>query len=502
VAVIYARFSAFVCFLILLSGATLRAQQGEPGQLDANRSLFTVMAALNAAGYDVDWNSPSNHPLRKEIRARVLAKNPPSLAAIKKFLADQKAQAPIDFGAYLSLGLLVNGPPDFSFVLKVGDLPPDASHLEGFRQLLRQFNDEADLDTLWLQAQPAIEQTLAKYQPPIAKAVFDANVYLRNATSGFKGRTFQVFVELQAPPNRVQTRTYGDVYIVVVSPSPEPQIEDIRRAYLHYLIDPMMMRYTLELESKKALGDFASASPILDDAYKNDFVLLAGMSLVRAIEARLSPLAQRKAMVDQAMSEGFILTGYFADALPAYEKDERTMRFYLGDMIKKIDLAKEDKRIEQVQFATKRPERTVKAASTPAPEPELTGFAKDLDTAESLYESRQIEAAKQAYRKVLSADAPRSMQARAYYGLARIAALEKDPELSEQLFEKTLQSEPEPVIQSWAHVYLARLALAAQQPDLARAAAQFRAALAVQGGSDKARAMAQKELEALSARNN
>ena len=46
------------------------------------------------------------------------------------------------------------------------------------------------------------------------------NAYLRQQTSGFKGRHFQIFIELQAAPNQIQTRSYGEEYFVVVSPSP------------------------------------------------------------------------------------------------------------------------------------------------------------------------------------------------------------------------------------------------------------------------------------------
>jgi len=40
----------------------------QPGQLDASRTLFSVLAAINAGGYDADLASPANHPLRAIIR--------------------------------------------------------------------------------------------------------------------------------------------------------------------------------------------------------------------------------------------------------------------------------------------------------------------------------------------------------------------------------------------------------------------------------------------------
>jgi tetratricopeptide (TPR) repeat protein len=127
-----------------------------------------------------------------------------------------------------------------------------------------------------------------------------------------------------------------------------------------------------------------------------------------------------------------------------------------------------------------------------------TPLELQMDQVDKLIRSRDAEAARGICRKVLQAPAPKPIHARAYFGLARAAALEKDPELSKELFEKTLTLEPEPFEKAWSHVYLARLAMAGQEP--AEAVAQYEAALAVAGGSEQARKAAQTELEAARSR--
>jgi len=82
----------------------------------------------------------------------------------------------------------------------------------------------------------------------------------------------------------------------------------------------------------------------------------------------------------------------------------------------------------------------------------------------------------------------KAAQAKAYYGLARIAALEKNPELAEQLFEKTLESKPDPQVRAWTLVYLGRLADARGSRE--EAARRFKEALAVEGASQAAHAAA------------
>src|SRR5205807_7191110 len=78
----------FVFSVFLAAAWPLHA--AEPGQLDASPSLFTVMAAINAAGYDADLASPSNHPVRMAIRQELAKRNIPSLTAIKEFVAKHK----------------------------------------------------------------------------------------------------------------------------------------------------------------------------------------------------------------------------------------------------------------------------------------------------------------------------------------------------------------------------------------------------------------------------
>jgi hypothetical protein len=77
--------------------------------------------------------------------------------------------------------------------------------------------------------------------------------------------------------------------------------------------------------------------------------------------------------------------------------------------------------------------------------------------------------------------------------LARIAAIERDPETSERLFLKVLDLEPEPPVKAWSLVYLGRLSLAAQEG--VQAGKYFQSALQVAGASDAARQAAQKGMQ-------
>ena len=109
------------------------------------------------------------------------------------------------------------------------------------------------------------------------------HVYVPHLTPFFNGFRFQIFVELQAGPNQIQTRSYGNEYTIVVTPSPEPRIFDLRHAYLHYLLDPLATRNLEILNRKKSLVDHALRAQGLNDPYKEDFLLLATESLINAV---------------------------------------------------------------------------------------------------------------------------------------------------------------------------------------------------------------------------
>ncbi len=458
------------------------------------------MAAINAAGYDGDLTSPSNHPLRAEVRAALAGQQIESLEELKRFYVSHKQRdANADLTQYISFALSIDGPPDFKFRVPMNEVPPDVFKMQGLEQILPRFYREAHLEQLWQRAQPAYEKVIAAYHGPIARTLLQSNAYLRNPTSGYLGRRFQIYIELLAPPHQVQTRNYKDDYFIVLTPTPELPLEQVEYAYLHYLLDPLSLKYSAQLEKLKSLSDYAQGAPALDDVYKNDFLLLATGSLIKAVESRLLRGQNRETMVDQATREGFVLTPAFAEGLAVYEKQDQAMRLYLPDMIGGINLKREVQRLDKVQFATERPgPKFIATAPMPA-SPELTGAAKTLVLADDFYRARDLDKAKQAYLRALEQTSQKPAHAEAYYGLARIAALQKDPELAQKLFQKSLELGPDPQTKGWVYVYLGRLALAEGQPD--EAAKHYRAVLALEGASGGAKIAAEKEL-AKSANHN
>jgi tetratricopeptide (TPR) repeat protein len=486
------------------AGARAETQQTE-NQLDADPTLFTVLAAINAAGYDTGASSAAAHPLRAFIRQQLAAKDLPSVRALKEFYRDHQHGDPAeDLAQYISFALSVGGPPDFQFRSGTSQLPPDARQLSELPKILALFYEEGGIADLWRQSQPALDQVIAFYHAPLSRAILEANAYLRSETSGVLGHRFQIYVDLLGAPGQIQSRNYRADTFVVMTPDiaatrertqelAAEQIADVRHAYLHSLLDPLSVRYHQELEAKQDLWEFARKAPALEPLYKDDFLMLATESLIKAIEARLSAgsAAKREAMVSEALHEGFVLAPAFYDGLASYEKQDRAMRMYYPDLVKAISLKTERQRLAGIQFATARAKRGPDRARSA--QPQLSNAEKLLAEAEDLSDRRQLDLARTAFQKVLEEPPQPNVRARAYFGLARIAALQKDPETAEKMFLKCIDAGPDGETRSWAYYYLGRLEDAADQRE--EALKDFRLAVDTPGGSGKAKDEARKALD-------
>lgn len=462
-------------------------------QLGASENLFVVLAAANAAGYDEGINLPDNSPVRRELRQYLAKQNIPVLPELSRFYRKHMLKNGVqDLSEYISYALSVVGPPDFAWRTRDVDVPPDAMALAGFTPLLIDFYRQANIAEFWTRSQPAIEKETARYHSSLVATTAAIDGYLRVPAGGYLGRRFQVFVDVLGAPEQVQTRNYGDDVFLIVTPSEKPRLFDIRHSYLHFEIDPIVIKYGVDLDQKRSLIDFAQTAP-LDAAFKNDFVLLANESLIKAVESRLD---RNPAEIDQASRQGYILAPFFADQLPVFEKQDQGLRFYLEEMINAIDLKREDTRIAAIKFDAAPLLRLGRQVAVPAAEPQLSLSGQTLAKAEDLYLSRKLDPAKDLYLKSLEQQGSAVEHAQAWYGLARIAVLQNDPEAAVKLFEKTLGASPDDQTKAWTLVYLARLSMAATDPE--RAAKFYQEALGVPGASETAHKAAQTELQKIS----
>jgi hypothetical protein len=467
-------------------------------QLESNETLFCVMAAVNMAGYDDGLQLPDNNPLRRKVRDYLASRKIPVLPELKQYYRRHMQRAGSqDLSQYISWAFSVSGAPDFMWKGRDVEVPPDALGLDGFQPLMIDFYRQAGLADLWKQVQPAYEAEIARYHKPILDMTGTVDAYLRASAGDFPQRKFHAIVEPLMQPEVIESRSYGDDMYVVISPAVTPPIYDIRHAYLFSLIDPLMLTYRVDVQQKRSLLDLVGSAP-LPDATKYDMVLLCSQSLVKAVEARLD---KDKDAVERATRQGYVMTPFFFEQLPAFENQQQGMRLYADEMINAINLQAETARLSSVKFDRAPLQRTAKKVEIAATEPELSPAGKTLQKAESLFAARaeapdNLQEASKLFIKALEQKGEASERAQAWYGMARIAMLEKKGATALQLFQKTLESSPNDFVRGWTDVQLG--SLYRSQQDFEQATQYYKDALTVSGASDKAKEAAQNELKAIS----
>jgi tetratricopeptide (TPR) repeat protein len=125
--------------------------------------------------------------------------------------------------------------------------------------------------------------------------------------------------------------------------------------------------------------------------------------------------------------------------------------------------------------------------------PEPIGAYKTLETADQAYERGELEAARTGYLNAIQESEEKPLEAKAYYGLAKLAIRRNEPDLALELLEKSLASSPDDYVKGWVLVYLARLSEAQGLREKARE--YYQAASEVPNASLAARQAAAKGLQ-------
>ncbi len=206
-------------------------------------------------------------------------------------------------------------------------------------------------------------------------------------------RHFNVVPEMLAPKSNVNFLNIRDDYFVILPPDKDLSFSEVRRAFLQFVIDPLVLKNAKEIG---VIRDWAK--PILDDRRKTepnispDVFLMVTRSLVAAIDtrqaefdrfriattqarqklSRLKTDGERKAVTDELdkykheladeallqlfedYQKGSLLSFYFADQLKGVEEAGFDFAGSLREMIASFDHAKEPDRTTTSAEARKR----------------------------------------------------------------------------------------------------------------------------------------------------
>jgi len=431
------------------------AQQPPRMSVETSEGLFSVLAAINACGYDADLSQ--SIPLREQIRGEVLkaTQSQEAQSALRNMCAfyedHQQDTASHTLSNYVSLGLNLEDSPKIELRTRESNLPPDAIFVLGFLPLLKHFSDAAALDSIWQRHRPDYEKLVQRLHKPLNDTLLSTDLYLKRNLSGYNKHEFVVYVEPLAAPSEVNSRNYADDYYMVISPasSAPVRLDQIRHMYLHYILDAKVLTRGTTLQRLAPLLDSVRQAP-LEETYRFDMGLLLTESLIKAIEARQlgglkGPNKPKEQFAWDATRQGFILTQYFYSKLVIFEGDEVGFDQSYADWLHDINLD------QQLQFAA-----TIPFLKTGTPELVRKSQHNEMmvDLAERALDSGNIEGARNYAQQALQ---NHEDQGRALFVLARAAVASGKLEDARGFFERAATASSDAKIRGWSHVYLGRI---------------------------------------------
>ena len=478
-------------------------QERSPIALDSSETIFSVLTALNSCGYDQDLtiSDATRSNVRAEVQ-RVLAESADAEAArsaLCEFYLTHTAERSSNrsLSPYISLALYMDGPPHFAPRIKEEDLPPDASAIATFGTLLERFYEKVGVHSIWERHRRDYAAMMARYHEPLAKMVFDTEIYLKQPSSQYLGRRFTIYLDFMGSPNETDARNYGADYYVIVFPAPNMpsgdapksalKMDQIRHTFLHYELDREAEKHFTAIKRLEPLLQSVKRAP-LEESFKTDISLLVTECMVRAIEIRTTGSKQaadealRVQAVDDAVKQGYILTRTFYDSVVAFEKDPAGIRAAYGDFLGNIDIKKEEKAAAEVQFASKTSPELVQLSR---PEERRMLFAAEKRLAAGDPKGAQ-ELAQQALDKKIGD------QGRALFILAEVAVANKNRDGAQDNFQKAIEATRDPKVVGWSHVYLGRIL--DMKEDREAALQEYRAALNAAGQLPEIKAAAERGL--------
>jgi hypothetical protein len=296
-------------------------------QLSADERLFTLFAALNAAGYDEENSEQGFSPVRQAVRADLAGKELRSLARLRPHLAVCR----LIHVSQCATWILQRGPaPDFARAVDGWAIRAPALLFFGFDRALADFYREAEIAALWQAQQPAFAAEIERYQPLVEPAVAAVFAYLR--LTGAPTAGVRVLPNLLDAHWRGYGPHVGALSYVVMGPAVEPNVGLIQHEAMHPILNPLVDAHLDAIERSQADRLFAALKPQVGAGYQN-WPTILHECVIRAVEVRLAAPSDRERLLRQEEAHGFALVRPLAEHLAEYEASGEPLAAYMPRLL-------------------------------------------------------------------------------------------------------------------------------------------------------------------------
>lgn len=427
-------------FLILGTAASAQVPTGFDltnygVRIEPDKRVIVVLAALDAARTTNETGesvpvlntklSPEGERFRELLRSDLAAMGPDLRQRISTFVIQHKKRSPNATDAeivapFVSMAYALGPVPDLSDPVVTSDLPGNLLDVLDFAPLVRDFYRRSSIGANLNEYVKAYQKASdAALRPSSREMVNDLLTYLHTRPqlyfaekvktetlkSGTKRTTlnktetrererkFFIVPEMLAPVGNVIYLNVKDDYFVVVPPETDVTFSEVRRGFLQFVIDPIVLQNSKDVASIRD-----SVKAILDERRKvdskisPDIYLTISRSLVAAIDAKQTEnlrktiaVQQSRQRIDRAKTpeekkvisqelqkyqseladetalqlsedyeKGAVLVFYFAEQLSGVEDSGFDIASSMREMILSFDPAKETGRYASFAEARKR----------------------------------------------------------------------------------------------------------------------------------------------------
>ena len=390
-------------------------------RIQPDARLIVMMAALDAAGFDPTPKGQEPSPFRAQVRREQQDLDPDlrkrMQIAFERNNRTLLTATPAEQSArYVSLAYAIGPSPNFEPPARSDDLPGGLLDVIDFAPLMREFYRKSGIDE-------RLPDYLRKYQadgdrlrPATIEMVRSVVSYLhtraattvtervpvkgpnkKDAPQAYatreRSRQFVIVPDLLAIPGTINFRVIADDYYVIVPFGINPASTELRRAYIRFVIDPIILKYNRDVAARRVDIKKLLDERIAAKAEVSTDVFLAVMtSLVAATDARieastrtdaLTAEARRKidattdasarltitkelnreqaaisdeaiAQLSEAYERGSVLAFFFAEQLIGIESSGFDISNFFADMMAAFDPAREGRRLTENTDARKR----------------------------------------------------------------------------------------------------------------------------------------------------
>jgi hypothetical protein len=447
---------------------------------EVDTRLIVMMAALEAAGFDAQpGRTPSE--FRARVRRDLATLDPTFKEKLKTFYERNRLAAPAtpaeQASRYISLALTLSPVPDLMPPERSDDLPGGILEVLDFAPLVREFYKRSGIEDNMITYVRAYQAEGDRLRQPTSEMVRGLLTYLhtrpitttiervevkspanqkddktKKYSSRQKERKFLIMPDLMAPRGAINFRVILDDYYAIVPEGIDPTSSELRRAYLQYVIDALIIRFNREIAARRD-----QIRQLLDERQKAgaqvsaDVFLTVGRSLVGAADARYEGNRQleilgrtarvrlgaakdeaaRNAIAKEVQAEiaaiqddtiarladeyekGAVLSFYFSDQLKGIESAGFDIANFFPDMMASFDPVREAKRPAEYAEAKQRSvaAREARSAarraqselveSNEANRPKEAALVKELSSVEETLRSKNYNDAELKLKEML-----------------------------------------------------------------------------------------------------